>query len=134
MILWVVVGYVVILICLSSIGARIEITGQTDGTKSLRHFLLEIIPFSIIEEAVFRGMLYMFLVDLGVSQNKTFWIQAFVFWISHINYIISSPVNFWLTIPILSLLLGYLAHRSRSLTPSAIAHILYNSIAAFVVF
>ena len=99
--------------------------------KSVRHFLLEAIPNSIHEEVVYRGMLYMFLRDLGMSESKTFYTQAVLFWISHINYLIESAVGFWITLPILSLILGYIAYRSKSITPSAIVHILYNALVGF---
>lgn len=102
--------------------------------QSLRRFTLELVPSSIYEEAVYRGMLYMFLKDLGVSETRTFFIQAFLFWIGHISYLLNSPLFFWVILPILSLMLGYLAIRSKSLTPSTIAHILYNTIAEFVAF
>jgi membrane protease YdiL (CAAX protease family) len=120
-------------------GVMILLVGFFDTTKidllntehSVRHFLLEAIPFSIYEEVVYRGMLYMLLKDLGMSESKTFYIQAFLFWISHINYLLESAVSFWIILPILSLILGYIAYRSKSITPSAIAHILYNAMVGF---
>ena len=96
-----------------------------------RKFWLETIPISIYEEVVFRGMLYMFLKDLGLNESRTFYIQALVFWISHINYLFQSPSFFWIILPIGSLIFGYLVYRSKSITPSTIAHILYNALAGF---
>lgn len=132
----------ILLIAGAFAGIMIFITSFVDTVKidsltielQLRHFLLESIPISIYEEAVYRGMLYMFLIDLGLSESKTFYTQAFLFWITHINYVVSSPVFFWVILPILSLTFGYIAARSKSLTPSTIAHILYNALAEFVVF
>lgn len=95
--------------------------------QSLRQFLLESMPFSIYEEVVYIGMLYMFLKDLGLSESKAFYTQAFLFWIKHINYLFS-PLFFWVIVPILSLTLGYITFRSKSLAPSTIAHILYNAL------
>jgi len=98
---------------------------------SVRHFVLQVIPGTIYEEAVYRGMLYMFLMDIGVSKPKTFYIQAFLFWITHINYLFRFPFAFWIVIPILSLTLGYIAMRSKSLTPSTFAHLLYNTLVLY---
>ena len=129
----------ILLIASGFAGIMILIVGFFDATKiaflnteqSVRHFLFEAIPFSIYEEAVYRGMLYMFLKDLGMSESKTFYTQALLFWISHINYLLESAIGFWITLPILSLTLGYIAFRSKSITPSAIAHILYNAVVGF---
>jgi membrane protease YdiL (CAAX protease family) len=120
-------------------GIAVYIIGFNDAMKisfsfaqeSVRRFLLEVIPGTIYEEAVYRGMLYMFLIDLGVSKSKAFYIQAFLFWITHINYLLRFPFAFWIILPILSLTLGYIAMRSKSLTPSTFAHILYNTLVLF---
>jgi len=100
--------------------------------ESVRRFLLEVVPGTIYEEAVYRGMLYMFLIDLEMSKPKAFYIQAFLFWITHINYLLRFPFAFWIILPILSLILGYIAMRSKSLTPSTFAHLLYNTLVLFV--
>lgn len=73
----------------------------------------------------------MFLKDLGLNESRIFYIQALVFWISHINYLFESPIFFWIILPIVSLTYGYVVYRSKSLTPSTIAHILYNALAGF---
>jgi len=101
------------------------------NTEVARRFLLQVIPGTIYEEAVYRGMLYMFLMDLGVSKSKAFYIQAFLFWTKHINYLFLFPFAFWIIIPILSLTYGYITMRSKSLTPSTFVHLLYNTLVLF---
>jgi len=79
-------------------GTVVYMTSFTDAIKmsfpwtqaSVRRFVLDVIPGTIYEEAVYRGMLYMFLMDIGVSKPRAFYIQAFLFWITHINYLIRS--------------------------------------------
>lgn len=93
-------------------------------------FLLEDIPFAIYEEAIFRGLLYMFFTDLGLSRSKVFFGQAFLFWLNHINRAIPNPMFFWVVLPILSLVLGYVVLRSKSLTLGTITHIIYNALSA----
>jgi membrane protease YdiL (CAAX protease family) len=95
--------------------------------QNMNYFLFEVIPFSVYEEAVYRGILIMFLKDLLYSESKILYIQAFFFWISHISYLIESPSTFWVFIPILGLTLGCIALRTKSITLSAIAHILINA-------
>lgn len=75
----------------------------------------------------------MFLKDLGLSDSKAFYIQAFLFSIKHINYLFS-PLTFWVIVPILSLTLGYIVLRSKSLTPSTFVHVLYNAFVELIVF
>ena len=101
------------------------------NAEAVRHFLLNVIPGTIYEEAVYRGMLYMFLMDVGVSKPKAFYIQAFLFWITHINYLFLLPFYFWIILPIHSLIYGYIAMRSKSLTASTFAHLLYNTLVLY---
>jgi len=90
-------------------------------------FVSQVIPLSVYEEVMYRGMLYMFLMDLGVSKPKAFFIQAF--WSSgkHVHLLLASPFLYWIIFPILGLTLGYIAMRSKSLTASTFAHLLYNT-------
>lgn len=82
------------------------------STELFDRFLFQIVPGSIYEEAVYRGILYMFLMDLGVSKSKAFYIQAFAFWIVHMGNLFESPSYFWLMLPSHSLIYGYIAMRS----------------------
>ena len=132
MILVVAGAFAGIMFCTISLVSSIRI--DPNAGQSLRHFLLENIPNSIYEEAIYRGMLYMFLKDLGLSESKVLYVQAFIFWIKHINYLFAAPLSFWLFIPILGLTLGHITFRSKSLTPSIFAHVLYNAFAEFVIF
>jgi len=115
-----------IMFCITGFSGAIKI-GLPNSEQLLDRFLVEIIPGSIYEEAVYRGMLYMFLMDLGVSKSKAFYIQAFLFWIKHMSYVLALPFFFWIILPIVSLTYGYIAMRSKSLTPSTLVHILDNT-------
>jgi len=108
------------------------LVGSSLNIQNMSFFFVEAIPFSVYEEAVYRGMLYMLLKDLNLSESKIFFTQVFVFWISHINYLLSDPLNFWVFIPIIGCTLGYIALRSKSITPSAIAHIFINVLYGFI--
>lgn len=89
-------------------------------------FFLEGSPFWVIEEVVFRGMLWASLEAFGWSRFRIVIAQALLFWISHIHYVLSDPVLFWLRIPILAVFLGILVWKYKSIYQSSIAHILFN--------
>lgn len=111
--------------CNSGLDGEIKIS--LPSSELLDQFLLRIIPGSIYEEAMYRGVLYMFLMDVGVSKSKALYIQAFLFSFKHIGSLLVSPFFFWVILPILSLGYGYIAMRSKSLTPSTIVHLLSNT-------
>lgn len=102
-----------------------DVLGVLKG-QEIRTIFFRMTPLIVWEEVVFRGMLWMFLKSRNVSEPKIIVIQAFLFWISHIEYILLDPIFFWITIPIFSLLCGLVVWRSKSLTPSIIGHILFN--------
>jgi membrane protease YdiL (CAAX protease family) len=87
----------------------------------------------VFEEVIFRGALWAYLRDLGVKEHIAFLVQAFLFWIAHSRYMfLAYPYLFWIAIPLVSLLLGFIVWRSKSLTPSTIAHLLFNSTGAII--
>ena len=81
----------------------------------------------VYEEVLFRGVLWAYLLDLGLKERTAFLLTAVLFWTAHSRLLLfDNTYSFWVTVPIASLLLGVLAWRSRSLTPSTIGHFLYN--------
>jgi membrane protease YdiL (CAAX protease family) len=84
------------------------------------------LPFWLVEEIVFRGLLWMYLEELNLPSLAIMLIQALSFWIFHVNSMFSAPLDFWLIIPIGCIFFGVLVWRYGSITPSAIAHILVN--------
>lgn len=85
------------------------------------------------EDVIFRGALWAYLRDLGLKEHIAFLVQAFLFWIAHSKYMfLENPYFFWVSVPLVSLLLGFIVWRSRSLTPSTIAHLLFNSTGTFI--
>lgn len=119
-----------ITVCITGFSEAIKISLPHSG-QLLDRFLFQQIPGLIYEEAMYRGVLYMFLMDVGVSKSKAFFIQAFWFSGKHVHFLLS-PFVYWIIFPILGLTFGYLAMRSKSLTPSTIAHLLYSTLVLFV--
>lgn len=86
------------------------------------------IPFTLTEELIFRGFLWMYLKNLNFHETVIIIFQAILFWLFHIYVLPSSPLSFWIYIPIMSLILGIITSYSKSLSPSTLAHFLYNSL------
>ena len=120
-----------IIICIAGFSEAIKINPSNSG-QLLDRFLFQIIPGSIYEEAMYRGVLYMLLMDVGVSRSKAFYIQAFWYSGKHISFLLVSPFFYWIILPITGLTYGYIAMRSKSLTLTAFAHLLYNILVLFV--
>lgn len=84
---------------------------------------------NIFEEVIFRGALWAYLRSHGISERVTFFVQAFLFWIAHHRtLLLGEQYFFWVATPCIAILLGLLAWRSKSLTPSTIGHFLFNFI------
>ena len=92
----------------------------------LKNFFREIGAAVISEEPVFRGFLWGVLRKQNWSDSKILLFQAFLFWISH-GYDLNTPFSFWVVVPLFSLLLGYLALKSKSVIPPMIAHGIFNA-------
>jgi len=86
------------------------------------------LPEVVVEEVIYRGMLWMFLRALNITDTRILYIQTFLFWFSHLYYF-SIPFTFWFWLPLSSLWFGILVWRSKSITTSTTAHYLYNLVA-----
>jgi membrane protease YdiL (CAAX protease family) len=79
----------------------------------------------VFEEVLYRGTLWMLLKELKLSDLQIIVVQTLAFWFSHYHYI-GEPIKFWVYLPWVSLLLGVLVWRSKSISPSILVHFLYN--------
>jgi len=95
---------------------------------SIMSIFQEQLALIAFEEVIFRGALWAYLRQLGWKESAVFFAQVFLFWIAHSRFILveHAAYSFWVTVPLVSLLLGLLAWRAKSLTPSTIAHFLFN--------
>ena len=110
-------------------GCFLIISGSLNILKidqSIHLFFIDTLPDTVTEEVIYRGLLWMFLKDRGWSESRIIFFQAFLFWISHLNFLFNNPFNFWVFIPAVGLLLGYIVLRSKSITPSTITHLFIN--------
>jgi membrane protease YdiL (CAAX protease family) len=88
---------------------------------------------SLLEETIFRGILWGYLGRLGWGEKKIFWSQAVFFWLLHL-WQIGTPLTFFITIPIGTILFSVLASRSKQILPSIIVHTFFNVVGPFLVY
>jgi membrane protease YdiL (CAAX protease family) len=87
---------------------------------------------AVSEEPVFRGFLWGVLRESGWRDIWIWLFQAGLFWLAHLYYLKTSPLSFWLMVPLAGLVLGWLAWRSRSIATSIMAHGVYNTLGPFL--
>ncbi len=78
----------------------------------------------MFEELLFRGILWKILIDLKFSNKKVILTQAFLFWLVHIDFIMSKSLG--VNVFIFGVWVGFLTLRSNSLTPSIATHFVHN--------
>lgn len=86
------------------------------------------ISFTVTEELIFRGFLWMYLKNLNWHESIIIVFQSVLFWLFHLYLLPLYPIAFLISIPIMSLILGIITAHSKSLSPSTLSHFLYNSI------
>jgi hypothetical protein len=86
-----------------------------------------------IEEFIFRGFLWGYLLKTGISMKKAMWIQIVMFWSMHIFEIGNIPF-FMITLPLGIYFFSFLRKHSNNLSPSIVSHLLFNIIREIVYF
>jgi membrane protease YdiL (CAAX protease family) len=84
------------------------------------------------EEFLFRGMLWDYLRSRSLRTIHVIVIQALLFWLAHISSGIDKWIFFWVTLPFISIMLGLLVHRSKSLAACVTTHFLYNCVIGLI--
>lgn len=85
---------------------------------------------SLIEEVIYRAILWGYLRKQDWSEIKIFWFQAILFWLLHF-YQIGTPITFFIVNPIVILTMSYLVLRSRQVFPAIIFHTAVNALLPF---
>ena len=82
---------------------------------------------AVMEEPLFRGFLWGSFRQMGIQEGLVCVIQAVLFWLAHIYYY-NTGINFWVVIPIGSLVLGLVILKTKSTSYSMATHALINSL------
>jgi membrane protease YdiL (CAAX protease family) len=81
---------------------------------------------SVIEEALFRGLIFSFLVMNGYKENKALFAQAVLFWSIHYMDIYTKPIVFFILIPLSTLFMTLIIKKYKMLHFSIIMHTFIN--------
>jgi len=89
----------------------------------------------IEEEFIFRGFIWGYLRRIGWKDIGICFFQAILFWILHFYRFNYKAGDFWgLRFFIASFIYGLITWKTRSITPSIMAHYSYNTMDAIVVY
>jgi hypothetical protein len=76
------------------------------------------------EEPLFRGFLWGYLKDRDWPERRV----ALLFWVGHLYCMFRASVSFWFVVPLGSVILAYLAWRSRTIAATMTAHAFLNTL------
>ena len=88
-------------------------------------FQLSFAPVS--EEPLFRGIMMGEMIKRKTPPAVAIAIQGGIFWFAHIYYA-NTGLNFWVLHPIISIMLGILVYKGKSITNSMLFHGLVNTL------
>jgi membrane protease YdiL (CAAX protease family) len=92
----------------------------------IKDFLYNLSFGSLYEEIIFRSILWGYLRTKGWQESSIFWTQGLLFWSFHVNQI-STPITFFIVLPIFILLTSILVSRSKQLFPAIVFHTAFNA-------
>jgi hypothetical protein len=90
-------------------------------------FVHEMTHASLYEEPLFRGFLPIYLIKHGWSEKYAWIFQGVLFWLAHIYYL-PDFYTFWIAVPIITIILSFLAWKNKSILPGIAAHAAYNAV------
>jgi membrane protease YdiL (CAAX protease family) len=88
-------------------------------------FLFQLAFVSIVEEALFRGLIFSFLVMNGYKENTALFVQAVLFWGMHYTDI-NNPILFFVIVPIVTLFMTLIVKKYKMLYLSIMMHTFLN--------
>ncbi len=98
------------------------------SSPALIGFLYQLGYAAVSEEPLFRGFLWGYLQKLRWKGVWIWLFQAGLFMLGHIYYINEFPISFWIIVPVVSLVLGGLAWKSKTIASSLAAHATMNAL------
>lgn len=100
---------------------------------ALRNFLYNVTFVSPFEEVLIRGIFWGQLRKWKLVDSKIFWLQGLLFWLLHFGQILT-PITFFITIPILTMVFSILVKYSNQVFPSMISHTVSNTLVPILVY
>ena len=91
-------------------------------------------PVVFFEEFIFRGVLWMALRKINLSERWILMTQAALFGFAHYYFYFDYPVFLFVVIPISGILFGAMVYRTKSIFLSLVCHFLFNIVANLLLF
>ncbi len=91
----------------------------------LRNVFYEISIVAPVEEIIFRSLLWGALIEMGISEKRTVYIQGVLFWFMH-GWQNITPITWLISISLSAILFSQLTKNSKQVFPSIISHSLIN--------
>jgi membrane protease YdiL (CAAX protease family) len=80
-----------------------------------------------LEEILFRGFLWGYLLKIGCSEKRAGLIQAIIFWLMHWDRA-WFPLLFFIDLPLSTFIFSALRYHSKQIFPSLLAHTAINAL------
>lgn len=100
---------------------------ELEPRRFVYEFMFQISFAVASEEPLFRGMMMGEMLKRKFRPALAILIQGGIFWFGHIYYI-NTGLNFWIIHPILAIMLGVIAYKTKSITNSMVFHGMVNSL------
>lgn len=135
---WVIVGLVcgfitaLIMVIFNVVfygGAYIEFsTGSSSFSYFLDYFIGTFSTGTMLEEFIFRGFLFGYLIRAGLSESLSLWVQGICFWLIHGAGLIPVIGIFIFVTPLVALVSALLRKYSKQLSASTAWHMAHNGL------
>jgi membrane protease YdiL (CAAX protease family) len=86
---------------------------------------------ALMEEIMFRGILWGHLRERNWAESRIYWAQGFLFWLLHLSKIVT-PFTLFFSIPLLTLISTMLTRRAKHIFPAILAHTVINVASALL--
>ncbi len=101
-------------------------TDPSLGIALIRRVLNGLSFVSLIEEVIFRSLLWGTLRGLDIKESKIILAQGLIFWFLHLPDLLY-PISFFITLPLGILIYSFLVSKSKQVFPSIILHTVLNA-------
>lgn len=94
----------------------------------IRRTIYNLAAVSTVEEILFRGFLWGYLTQIGLSEKKAFWTQGVIFWLAHLSSSLATPLTFFITLPITTYVYSQIVRKTNQVFWSIVVHTFFNFI------
>lgn len=107
---------------------RVDPLAFNPGLEIIRGIIYNLAAVSTVEEILFRGFFWGYLIQIGLSEKKAFWTQGVIFWLAHLSSKFAKPISFFITIPITTYVYSQIVRKTNQVFWSIVVHTFVNVI------